>query len=163
MEDEDLSVSPLYAALSGAGTLADWGYCFKNGKGFWAYVGYGMLGGMAGGVVASMFGPPLQPSSKKLSTSALAPGAPSLKIEFKSSEQIINIYRSIGGRWQLIKQELFVFLDTSFIKDRVVQIDKNYLLRYENKRFSLYKLPESIIIKSIAMPQLVREGQTVTL
>ena len=40
--------------LSSVGLLAGLYYAFKNEKGFWAYVGYGLLGSIAGTTAGSI-------------------------------------------------------------------------------------------------------------
>ena len=46
--------SPVTYGLSGVGVLTAWIYCFKSGKGFWAYIGYGIVGSMAGGIAGNI-------------------------------------------------------------------------------------------------------------
>lgn len=54
MENENqLQVSKLKIGLSSAGALAGLYYAFNKNKGFWGYVGFFILGSLAGSLTAT--------------------------------------------------------------------------------------------------------------
>jgi len=51
LEGKKRSLQLIQMGISGIGTIGGWVYANKTGGGFWRYVGFGLLGGIAAGSV----------------------------------------------------------------------------------------------------------------
>lgn len=52
--------------LGSVGTLGGLYYAFSNKKGAWAYIGYALLGGIAGSMIGSLYDNAIKPQAKSL-------------------------------------------------------------------------------------------------
>lgn len=48
------------------GTLGGLYYAFSNKKGFWGYVGFALLGGLAGSIIGGLYDNTMKPAEKSL-------------------------------------------------------------------------------------------------
>ena len=52
--------------LGSVGTLGGLYYAFSNKKGFWGYVGFALLGGIAGSIIGGLYDNTMKPAMKSL-------------------------------------------------------------------------------------------------
>jgi hypothetical protein len=50
--------------LGSVGTLGGLYYAFSNKKGFWGYLGFAIIGGMAGSIIGGLYDNTIKPSEK---------------------------------------------------------------------------------------------------
>lgn len=55
--------------LGSIGTLGGLYYAFSKNKGAWAYIGYALLGGIAGSMIGSLYDNTIKPEEKQLTQS----------------------------------------------------------------------------------------------
>ena len=52
--------------LGSIGTLGGLYYAFSNKKGAWAYLGFALVGGIAGGIIGSLYDNTIKPAEKQM-------------------------------------------------------------------------------------------------
>ena len=57
--------------LGSVGTLGGLYYAFSNKKGAWAYVGFALLGGIAGSIIGGLYDNTIKPAEKQLAQSEI--------------------------------------------------------------------------------------------
>lgn len=64
--NETINYKSAQYVLGSIGTLGGLYYAFSNKKGFWGYLGFAIIGGMAGSIIGGLYDNTIKPAEKQL-------------------------------------------------------------------------------------------------